>query len=112
MSAQEFVENDPEAINLAGRADARTAQLLRTGISRRHEDLHAGSEIARLCGPTGTQELRDTKIQQLRYAFSRHQDVARFDVAMNHEILMRILQSGTDLAKQFQALRRRERSDI
>ena len=43
------------------------------------------------------QELGDTEVEQLRFAFCVRQNVARFDVAMNNHVAMRKLHRGTDL---------------
>src|SRR5207245_994042 len=42
------------------------------------------------------------------YSLRGHQNIARLNVAMDHQILMGVLQRGADLTKQHQALSRRE----
>src|SRR5262245_6755609 len=54
------------------------------------------------------QELGDTEIEQLRFPFRLHQDVAGLNVAMNNQIPMRKFNRGADLQKQLQALTRRQ----
>ena len=50
------------------------------------------------------QEFRDAKIQQLRLAFFRHQNIRRFEVTMNYEVLMRVLNGRANRAKELESL--------
>jgi hypothetical protein len=43
------------------------------------------------------QELGDTEIEQLRFPFCVHQNIARLNVAMNNQIPMRKLHRGANL---------------
>ena len=48
----------------------------------------------------GLQNLGDSEIQQLGCAVRRHQDVARFQVAMHDQVLMHILHRRAHLTEQ------------
>ena len=51
----------------------------------------------------GVHQLRDAEVEQLRRAAGRDQDIGRLDVAMDDQVLMRVLDRGADLEEERQA---------
>ncbi len=62
-----------------------------------------GGERLRAC-EFGVEQLGDSEIEQLRNAIGGDQDVARFEIAVNDELLMRVLDGVGHLPEQLQAL--------
>lgn len=56
----------------------------------------------------GIQKFRDAKVEQLRDAVLRDQNVGGLQVAMNDEMLMRVVNRGADLLNECQTRRRGE----
>ena len=54
------------------------------------------------------EELRDAEVEQPRCAAAIDEDVARLDVAMNDQLLMRVLQRGRNLEDETHAVAHRE----
>jgi hypothetical protein len=57
-------------------------------------------QVVDLTGPFLIEELGDAEVEQLRAAFGGDQDVGGFDVAVNDQMLMGILDSRADLLEQ------------
>src|SRR5262249_33364067 len=92
---EQLVENDAERVEVAGSGDGIAAELFGTGIVR--------SEGAELCCLNKTrviENFRNSKVEKLGNSFFGYEDVAGFDVAVNDEVLVRVLYGGTDLAKE------------
>ena len=84
--------------------------LLRAGVFRRH-DAQGGNRLGEQF-VAGAEKLRDAEVEQLRFALRRHEDVRRFQVAMNDQVLMRIGDRRADLAEELQALGRGQRMRV
>src|SRR5207253_9461090 len=84
------------------------SHLLRAGVIGRHQS-HGGRRLLNAWGGAiGAEQLGDTEVQELRRAVFGDQDVARFDVPMNDQVLMRVLHSRADRAKELEPLLSRE----
>ena len=105
VAGEQAVEQHAQRVDIAGRGDLLAMQLLRAGILRRHR-LHGG-EGRRGVGDGGLQgvgveQFGDAEIQQLDGAFLGHQDVLRLEVAMDHQVLMRVVDGGADGEEEIQ----------
>jgi hypothetical protein len=100
LTRQEHVQQDAQRIDVGGGRDRAPLHLLRAGVQRRHQSqarrrrLDAGGQQRAL------EELGDAEVEQARHAVGGDQDVRRLDVAMHHQVLMRVLHRGTDLAEE------------
>src|SRR5208282_6911537 len=56
----------------------------------------------------GVQQFGDAKVQESGHTAFRDQDIGGLEIAMNHQILVRILHRGTDFTKKPQAVVDRE----
>src|ERR1039458_354624 len=52
----------------------------------------------------GIQQFGDAKVQESGHTAFCDQDIARLEIAMNHQLFMRVLHRGTDLAKEPQTV--------
>src|SRR5262249_23112874 len=77
--------------------------LLRARILRRHRaELRARDR--RLDRVTrGCQQLRNAEVEESRLAIRRHQNVPRLDVAMDDQVLMRVVHRAADGAEETKA---------
>ena len=103
MTRQEFVEHDAERVNVGGGGDDVTANLFRTGVVRRERSGRGDGHIRHLLRRVGREDLGDTEIQQFRVAVFGNENVVRFEVAVNDEMLMGILDG---VANSLEELRR------
>ena len=105
VAGQQAVEQHAERVDIAGGGDRLAVQLLGTGILRRHR-LHGGEGRRRVGDGgfqgVGVEQLGDTEIQQLDGAFLGDQDVLRLEVAVDHQILMRVVNRGADREEETQ----------
>ena len=62
---------------------------------------YAGGGLARL-GPAGAEQFGDAEVEELRYALGRDENVRRLDVAVDDQVLVRILERVTHLSEQVQ----------
>ena len=70
-----------------------------------------GAELARAYGSggeIGAEELGDSEIQELGLSLGGHEDVGRFHVAVDHQVLVGDLNRGANLAKELQPFRYRQ----
>ena len=49
-----------------------------------------------------SEQLRDAEVEQLRCALADDEDIGRLDVAMNHQVAMRVLHRGANLHEQLE----------
>ena len=88
---EELVHQQAERVDVSGRGDGLAPHLLGGGVLRR-EHADVGTRRYRSAErPERSQDLADAEVQKLWDAFVRYQDVGVLDVAVNHEILMRVL---------------------
>src|SRR5436190_21642826 len=103
MSGQQLVEHHSQRVNIRERGDGLSLYLLRARILGSHQPHHRdrGRQFSRGCR---IEKLRDSEVEQLDRSIVRNQDVAGLQIAMYHQVLMSVLNSGTDVAEQFEAL--------
>ena len=105
MPRQQLIQHHAQRIHIARGVDRFAPHLFRAGILRSHPPYQClGSRPVHRRGFT-VHQLGDAKIQQLHFAFRRYQNIGRLQIAMHHQMLMRILYAGADGAEQLQALR-------
>src|SRR5579875_3559197 len=106
LAGKDLVENHAQRIEVGTRTDRSILYLLRRDIKRRPQNA-TGHRLARR-----PLQFRQTKIRKNRFthwvAFRVtriQQDISRFDVTMNHALLMRIIQCQTNRSKKMHDLR-------
>ena len=105
-SGQQLVEQHAEDVHIARGGDGLAADLLRAGMVRRHHpNVGVGDGQGRLPYLAVVQELRNPKIEQLRRARCRHQDVRGFEIPMHDEVLVRVMHGGAHGLKQVEPSR-------
>ncbi len=82
--------------------DRFAANLFRARIIRRQQPLHRGRVVRDEC--VGPHEPRDAEVEQARFAVGSDQDVGRLEVAVDDELLVRVLDRVADPAQQVDAL--------
>ena len=101
VAGEQTVQDQAERIDISGGTDGLAPYLLRTGVCPRHRS-RAG--LGGFGKPFRIQDPGDAKIQQFGHAIGRHQDVAGFDVEMNHPLAMGVVHGGAHAPKQPQAI--------
>lgn len=103
-AAQQLVEHDTQRIDVARRRRPQPLDLLGTRVLGRHQVLHRGR--ARLRPRVRVvQDRRDSEVEKLGGPVAGDEYVRRFDVAMNHEMLMGEGDRRAHLPKQLEPLR-------
>ncbi len=104
---EQLVEHCAQRIDVGCGRHRLALHLLRAGVIRRHQVGPGGRERfgARRFG---IQQLGDAEIEQFRYAIGVHQDVAGFEIAVNDQLLVGVLDGVGHLPEQFQALAYRQ----
>src|SRR4029077_261526 len=100
MTAQQLVQHNSKRINIAARGDGQATQLLGTRVFRRE---HAADRRCGLDASGPAKKFSDAKVQQLGCLIVRHDDVARLEVTMNNQVLVRELNRRADLTKELNA---------
>jgi hypothetical protein len=91
QAGEQFEEHYAERVHICRRRNGLAGELFRRGVVGRER---RGSQFR--CGPgNGIQQLGDTEVQKLHSPFRRDEDVARFQVAMNHQAAV---SAGDDIA--------------
>ena len=62
---------------------------------------------AGVASASGIQQFGDAEIQQLDDALFGHQDVLRLEVAMDHQVLVRVVDRGADREEKVAGVRER-----
>jgi hypothetical protein len=96
LAAQQQTENDAERVHVRRRRHRLAAQLLRRRVSWRE----AGFDLARKLGRIAVEQRCNAEIEQLHLPVRRHENVRRFDVAMNDQMTVRVGDGGDDIEKQ------------
>jgi hypothetical protein len=111
VSGQELVEEDAERIHVARSRDRVSPDLLGARVLRRH---HRSERLRRrlLAVLSGREELRDPEVEELRRPVRIHQDVSRLQVAVDDEILVRVVDRFADGAEHLEPLSRRDLQSI
>jgi len=111
-SGQELVEQDAQRVDVASRVDVEIveARLLGAHVGGRAHDVpHRGQSGA--LARTLVRRLRDPEVDDLGdrdAVLLGDQHVARLDVPVDDPLLVRVLDRGTDLVEQQQAVPQRE----
>lgn len=101
VAGEQDIEEDTKGIGVGRGGDFLVEELLRACVLGRHH-LDAGGGIGGRIG-VGIEELGDAEIEEPDRAVFRYQNVAGLDVAVDHEILVSILDGGTDGEKEAEA---------
>ena len=101
-----MIKNGPERVNIGGRRQLfhPTSGLLRRHVARRSEHIERISDRAFLFD-----QARQSKVGQMRFAFSIQQDIPGFNVAMQNAALVCELDRVRDLDEQLDRAPRRHR---
>ena len=94
MSGKQLIKDHAERVDIRGSGDRLAANLLRARIFRSHRTEDSG-----FCTARRVQEFGDTEIEKFWAAILGDENIAGFDVAVNHQPLVRILHGPADLAK-------------
>ena len=90
-SADQFVEQQSQRVNVGRRGRAFAAQLLGRGVFRREHARCRGLLVA------GVEHARDAEVEQLYRAVAGNEHVRGFQVAMHDQLRMRMGDGGADL---------------
>ena len=102
-TGEQFVEQHAERVDIGGRGHRVAANLLGTGVFRRHQLQSGRGGRERLARELGIEQLGDPEVQQLGRALGDHEHVGRLDVAVDDQVLVRVLHGGADVTKELQA---------
>src|SRR4051812_29148014 len=102
MPTKRFIKQHSQAVHVADRGDVLSPHLLRARIFRGHQSVHncRGSCSA---DRFRVKQFSNPKVEQLRDALGRYQNIAGLDVSMNDEILVRVLNRRAHRAEQFKS---------
>src|SRR5262249_44354468 len=95
MAGKQLIEDDAERIEITGSGDGIAAKLFGTGIVG-----SKGTKLRRFDKTRAVENLCDAEVEELGNSFLGHEDVAGFNVAVNDEVLVRVLYGGTNLAEE------------
>src|ERR1700722_14688068 len=107
-AGQQFVKYDPERIDVGTRIQVMDARigLLRTHIDRSSDEGPGLSEHS-FAGGLRPNGFRQAEVDNTWSGFAiyfDHQDVGRFQIAMNDRLLMRVQHAIADFYEKFQAI--------
>ena len=99
---QQVVEQHAQRVDVGRRGHGRALQLLGRGVLRRQCTLP-------ICGDKRTvrvaqQQLGDAEVEQFDVAIGGHEDVGRLDVAMDHEVTVRLGHRRQNVVEQQETL--------
>ncbi len=103
-SADQFVEQQAQGIDIAGGGDVLAPQLFRAGVLRSHQPLVVGSGDDGVGGQSRIEQFGDAKVQELGKAVSGDQDIRGFQIAVDNQALMGGLDCRADGAEEFYTL--------
>ena len=104
VTGEQFVEDDTQRVDVAADVEVKRIRedLLRTHIRERSDELADVGLPCRMRVAVG--DPGNAKIQNLRLPALVHEDVARFQIAMNDAALVRVVNGVADLDHQLQPL--------
>ena len=105
---QQFEQNHAERIDVGGGADGLPGNLFGRGVLWREGAAGLAGEC-RLGRTVSLHQLGDAEVQQPHLARLVHQDVAGLEVAVHHQVGVRMGHGVADLHEQRQALAQRRR---
>src|SRR5262249_32227495 len=105
-SGEEFVENDAQRVDVAACVEFQRIgkDLLRTHVGERTDKLPGVRLHGRLRVAIG--DAGDAKVENLGLPGFIHQDIARFEIAMNQSALMRVMDGIANLNHDLEPLER------
>ncbi len=101
-TAEQLVQHDAERVDVGRGGDPLAGELLGRGVVGGER---CPGRFGRAFGAAGrfrVQELRDAEVEELHPAVGVDQDVARLEIAMDHEVAMGVAHRVADLAEQLQ----------
>ena len=102
-AGEQLVEQHAERVDIRGRGHRVAAYLLGAGVLRRHQLQPGSGRRERLARELGIQQLGDAEVQQLGCAIGDDEHVGRLDVAVDDQVLVRVLNRGADVPEELQA---------
>jgi hypothetical protein len=107
-TCQQNIQHHSQRVDIAGSGDRCAFHLFRAGISR-SQDSKKGQRGLTLSDISASfQNLGDAEVKQLWDTLCGHQNVAGFYVAVDEQVLMRVLHGRTNLNEEFQPLGNRK----
>ena len=107
LSRHQLIEHDAERVYIGHSRHRRARQLFGRGVVRGQRTTAELRQL-RLFRYTVRQKLRNSKIQQLGLTIVSDEDVRGFQIAVNNEMSVRILDCTQNLTKKLKALAQRE----
>ena len=104
-AGEDLVEQHAERVDVGGAADRGAADLLGRGELRGHDQEPRPREILAL---RPADQLGDAEVEQLRLAAGGDEDVGGLEVAVDHEVLVRVGHRVAHGGKQLQPLVQRQ----
>ena len=104
-AGEQFVQQHAERVDVGGGRDHLAADLFRAGVFRRHQREAVRRGRVRLAAKVGIEQLGDAEIEQLGRAVGGHQDVGGLDVAMDDQVLVRVLHRCADFREHLESRR-------
>ncbi len=101
-AAEQFIADDAECIDIGGDTHGGAGELLGGGVFRRDRMAFSDRARARIVIVIG-QQAGNTEVEQAHGAAGVDQHIARFQVAMYHQLRVRILRGRADIDQQFDA---------
>ncbi len=110
-SRQQAVQQDAERVDVRGSRHRFAADLFRARALQRH-DTHDGQGpfLGRL--RIDVEQLRDAEVEQLRRPVARDQNIAGLQIAVNDQVLVRVLHGAADADEQPEPSLDREVVDV
>ena len=100
-SSEQPVQQNTEGIDIAGGRDGFPAQLLRARALRRQE---AEDRAGRIRRRITLENLGDAEVEEPWRAIRGNEDVRGLQIAMNHQMLVSVVDREADEPKQFEPL--------
>jgi len=104
---EQLIQQDTQGIDVRRFGDRLSTHLLGAGVLQGHRT-PLGSRDQRRLEEFRIQQLGDSEVQEPGHSILGDQNVARLEVAMNHQILVRVLHGRADTEEQLQAGTSRE----
>ena len=112
-ATDQFIEHHAQGVDVAGRRQGLTQNLLRTGISGRQRPPGQQGQLRRLSGILVVgQHLGDAEVEQTHFALLRDQNVGWFEVAVDDQMGVGMLDRQQYLTEQSQAVAQSQHAGI
>jgi hypothetical protein len=98
FAGEQLIQHDAEGVDIGCGGDRPALKLLGSGIPGCHE-LLAGPGQTGIVRRVGKQ-LRDAEVEELHPAIAIDQDIARFEVAVDHQVTVQVADRVDDLEHQ------------